>query len=284
MAIEKTRNGKVPLELASAIEAFDNAKSEKEAVASSIGFSAKQPYSGSLDFADRERKVLRDELDQARYQYKGLMTQYEELYEYCDSFLKDAGKRRKQLEEEKESLNRDITSLKAELSSAQARQQESEKQFVDTNSKLAHFTSDYRKVEKLLAQKMESLSRLTEEVIHLRNSMNEARKQIDLANQREEQLKKTLGMLESQHSCQELAVDRALKTIADTVRTVDGLCASISQYFERMGSSDNSVLTPKAGKILAEQLKIEVRNLRSLQHLLQGPPVPPKGLRPVSDS
>jgi chromosome segregation ATPase len=229
----------------------------------------------SEDYSDRERNLLRSELDHHRTQYKKLMQQYDELYSYCEKLLADAETRRKDIAHQNERLASELSKASSDLQSQQFMAVDVEKQIRILARERDNF-SDELETKKIELQALsEELRHENEAVKALNVQLKAISDQLSDAQEQEAWQKGQVQHLEAKVLSQQMSSQRALTWLTETTQILDSLCNSVIQHFDRIGAAGASALSPKAGKILAEQLRNEVMNLKRLEVILAETRKPP---------
>ncbi len=239
-------------------------KSESKVQESLKDFFPRRDSAGMEDFNERERLLLKNELDHSRGAYKSLMAQYEELFSYCDILLKEANGKTKIAEEENGEIKNGLITIRNQLDAKILEVEEIQR-------KLDQSAKENIKYQTVISEKSAEIEKVIATLSQQEKLTAEMKEKLSQAQSQENWLKEQTQRLDSQVVSQKRAIERTLSALNETMRNVDSICITVVQYFDRISTAGESFLTPKAGKMLAEQLKIEINNLRRIQSILLEP-------------
>jgi chromosome segregation ATPase len=239
-------------------------KSESKIQESLKDFLPRRDSTGMDDFNERERLLLKNELDHSRGAYKSLMGQYEELFSYCDILLKEANGKTKIAEEENGEIKNGLITIRNQLDAKILEVEEIQRK-LDLSAK------ENIKYQTVISEKSAEIEKAIATLSQQEKQTAEMKEKLSQAQSQEAWLKEQTHRLDAQVVSQKRAIERTLSALNETMRNVDSICLTVVQYFDRISTAGENSLTPKAGKMLAEQLKIEINNLRRIQSILLEP-------------
>lgn len=211
----------------------------------------------------QERDFLREEIQSVQEKYKKAISQYDELYGYCETLLADANEKRKHSEAENAKMREAIGNFRKTYG-----------QLTERLKKTEEFLQKAELEKKNLAQS------LIEHERELGNWKQRAERNESLHEEKERELRHIaeerrsfndeVSQMRSQAFRNRQIIERAVRLLPNTIRTVEELCQQIDLYIEKISTKGVNQLTPKAGKILCEQLRTEMQSLKKLGTLFSG--------------
>jgi chromosome segregation ATPase len=213
-----------------------------------------------------ERKYLKEQLDQSHQKYDQLVQQYDELYQYCESLLAESEKKRK---------------------ASETRAKEIGAAYHQTEKKLKSLEKDYKtayesnaSLKKSLAARESELAaaraEAAKQIDALKGSVDEARQAFEQTKGRSNRTRLENSHLETRLALLDQALqaalpnsDRARDGLGKAAKTLEDLHRAIRNFFEQAATRGITPVSLKAGKLMAEQMRLEIENLKRIDPLLR---------------
>lgn len=242
--LKEARLSKAELEqkLASVTAALETNVQKIEALEAAIAAHRKELENSDADAV--EKRHLERQLVEANAKYENMLSQYEELYDYCDRLLAESESRRAALEQARKRLEDEKNQLKAEISRL-------EEEYVQTK---------HTESPDLIAAR----ARLNETVARL----EQATAQLEASKGVSAQLELKLKSLEERSYSYRMGVKRAYESLGQFVKTMEDLQRAMKGFIDTTVARGVSPVTSKAGNLLVEQFRAETDALRTIQDLL----------------
>jgi chromosome segregation ATPase len=212
-----------------------------------------------------EKRYLREQLEQTQQKHEQLVRQYDELYQYCESLLKQAEQRRVTMESQLQkamaanrAFEQHYKKNEAQLAAANRAQQESAGARAVLEQEVIRLRADHRR-------ESEALKKAADDA---RASLDFASKNSSRAKFENRQVGARLEQLEQALTGSVSAGDRTRDGLAKSSRTLSELQRSIRNFFETPAEHGISPVRMKAGRLMAEQMRLEVETLRRLEQSL----------------
>jgi septal ring factor EnvC (AmiA/AmiB activator) len=207
------------------------------------------------EFSEREKTLLRDQLQHVEKSYRSLMVQYDELYSYCEVLLKDSENRRKALENDKvaiERKNADIINLNERMA-----------------KEIAALGAVRIELDSAIQKRNHEIGALQAAIQNERNKNAQVSEKLETSRYQEGWMKNRIAQMETEEVQRQMSAERSIANFNKSLQTIDELCQSVMVCFGKISNNGDTALTPKAGKILVEQLRLEIANIRKIQPLPQ---------------
>ncbi len=209
-----------------------------------------------------ERRYLREQAEQAQAKHEQLVAQYDELYKYCESLLKESEKRRTLMESQLQKAMTANRAFEQRLKETDAQLATATKGQKESSAARAVLEEEVKRLQDRHQQESQSLKQVVDDtrasLEHVSKSSNRAKFETRAAEVRLDQLERALAASAD-------AGDRARDTLAKSARTLAELHRSIRNFFETPAEHGVTPVRMKAGRLMAEQMRLEIETLRRLE-------------------
>ncbi len=213
-----------------------------------------------------ERKYIKDQLDKAHQKYDQLVQQYDELYQYCESLLAESEKKRKHAETRAKEVGGAYHQLEKKLQRLEKEYKTAFESHAAMKTELMARETELKAVQAAAAHEIGGLKKSYEEARQLFEQTKGRTNRTSLQNS---SLETRLALLEQAYEAAVPNTDRARDGLGKAAKTLEDLQRAMRNFFEQAQSRGITPVSLKAGKLMAEQMRLEIENLKRLDPLLR---------------